>query len=331
MIEIVRPLAGFPDRPSLRARPARRRRRWCATSARWSDPEPAASWSCPRRVLPRLLPRDRRRRSPPSSAIEDESDVLVLVVVTPGDTPEHATANLAGPGAGQPPHPARRPVRPRRPRSAHARPPVVGLGLLARIGWARGVGSPPAVSDRSDCMLVLSRRVGESLVIGDDIVVTILEVRGDVVRVGVDAPRTHPGAAAGAAHRGGRDEPGGRLPAGHRRRPGGAPRRPQERSPRRRRGSPTGPDARGADPAPDRRPRRPGTQRRRPRLPLHARRGRCGTPSSRTALVLRAPLSSAPCPPCRPWSSPGSTCEPCRPWSSPGSTCAWCRAWCRAW
>jgi carbon storage regulator len=39
-------------------------------------------------------------------------------------------------------------------------------------------------------MLVLSRRLGESIVIGDDVVVTVLEVRGDVVRVGVDAPRS---------------------------------------------------------------------------------------------------------------------------------------------
>lgn len=38
-------------------------------------------------------------------------------------------------------------------------------------------------------MLVLSRRVGDSVVIGDDVVVTVLEIRGDVVRVGVDAPR----------------------------------------------------------------------------------------------------------------------------------------------
>jgi carbon storage regulator len=38
-------------------------------------------------------------------------------------------------------------------------------------------------------MLVLSRRVGDSVVIGDDVVVTVLEVRGDVVRIGVDAPR----------------------------------------------------------------------------------------------------------------------------------------------
>ena len=39
-------------------------------------------------------------------------------------------------------------------------------------------------------MLVLSRRVGESVVIGDEVTVTILEVRGDVVRVGIDAPRS---------------------------------------------------------------------------------------------------------------------------------------------
>lgn len=39
-------------------------------------------------------------------------------------------------------------------------------------------------------MLVLSRRVGEKLLIGDDIVVTILDSRGDGVRIGIDAPRS---------------------------------------------------------------------------------------------------------------------------------------------
>jgi carbon storage regulator len=39
-------------------------------------------------------------------------------------------------------------------------------------------------------MLVLSRRLGESIVIGDDVVISVLEVKGDVVRIGVDAPRS---------------------------------------------------------------------------------------------------------------------------------------------
>ena len=38
-------------------------------------------------------------------------------------------------------------------------------------------------------MLVLTRKPGERVLIGDDIVVTILESRGDGVRIGIDAPR----------------------------------------------------------------------------------------------------------------------------------------------
>jgi len=38
-------------------------------------------------------------------------------------------------------------------------------------------------------MLVLSRKVGESVVIGGDVIVTVLEVRGEVIRLGIDAPR----------------------------------------------------------------------------------------------------------------------------------------------
>ena len=38
-------------------------------------------------------------------------------------------------------------------------------------------------------MLVLSRKAGESLVIGDDVVITVLEVRGQQIRIGINAPR----------------------------------------------------------------------------------------------------------------------------------------------
>lgn len=38
-------------------------------------------------------------------------------------------------------------------------------------------------------MLVLSRRVNESIVIGGNVTVTVLEVKGDHVRIGIDAPR----------------------------------------------------------------------------------------------------------------------------------------------
>jgi carbon storage regulator len=39
-------------------------------------------------------------------------------------------------------------------------------------------------------MLVLSRRANQSIVIGNDVVVTVLEVRGDHVRLGIQAPRS---------------------------------------------------------------------------------------------------------------------------------------------
>lgn len=37
-------------------------------------------------------------------------------------------------------------------------------------------------------LLILSRRIGESLSIGEDIEITVLEIRGNQVRLGVDAP-----------------------------------------------------------------------------------------------------------------------------------------------
>jgi carbon storage regulator len=39
-------------------------------------------------------------------------------------------------------------------------------------------------------VLVLTRKTGESIVIGNDVVVTVLEVRSDQVRIGIAAPRS---------------------------------------------------------------------------------------------------------------------------------------------
>jgi len=38
-------------------------------------------------------------------------------------------------------------------------------------------------------MLILSRKVNEKVIIGDDITVSIIEIRGDQVRLGIDAPK----------------------------------------------------------------------------------------------------------------------------------------------
>ena len=38
-------------------------------------------------------------------------------------------------------------------------------------------------------MLILTRKIGESLMIGDDVQVTILGTQGNQIRIGIDAPR----------------------------------------------------------------------------------------------------------------------------------------------
>ncbi|MFQ0991361.1 carbon storage regulator CsrA [Gilliamella apicola] len=41
-------------------------------------------------------------------------------------------------------------------------------------------------------MLILTRRVGESIIIGEDIVITVLGVKGNQVRIGINAPKNIP-------------------------------------------------------------------------------------------------------------------------------------------
>lgn len=41
-------------------------------------------------------------------------------------------------------------------------------------------------------MLVLSRKRDEAILIGDDVVITIVDIRGDKIRLGIEAPREVP-------------------------------------------------------------------------------------------------------------------------------------------
>jgi carbon storage regulator len=41
-------------------------------------------------------------------------------------------------------------------------------------------------------MLRISRRAGERIMLGDDVVIEVMEVRGQTVRIGIDAPRALP-------------------------------------------------------------------------------------------------------------------------------------------
>tara|TARA_E500000178_G_scaffold326040_1_gene353895 strand:+ start:219 stop:542 length:324 start_codon:yes stop_codon:yes gene_type:complete len=56
-------------------------------------------------------------------------------------------------------------------------------------GYAQNFFVQARVSIKESAMLILTRRVGETLVIGDKIRLTVLGTRGNQVRIGVDAPK----------------------------------------------------------------------------------------------------------------------------------------------
>jgi len=63
----------------------------------------------------------------------------------------------------------------------------VGAGRWPRIRVPREGIDNKEREDQS--MLILTRRVGETLMIGDQVTVTVLGVKGNQVRIGVNAPR----------------------------------------------------------------------------------------------------------------------------------------------
>jgi len=73
-----------------------------------------------------------------------------------------------------------------------------------KIRQIKRADSPPLYGDnpalttttaraaREDVMLILTRRIGETLKIGDNVTVAVLGVKGNQVRVGIDAPKSVP-------------------------------------------------------------------------------------------------------------------------------------------
>src|SRR5437762_11510576 len=68
-------------------------------------------------------------------------------------------------------------------------PPVLGLCLP---DWRRSRRSPIVQTGRCTEMLVLTRKSNQSIMIGDDIEVSVLSVMGEKVRIGIQAPQHVP-------------------------------------------------------------------------------------------------------------------------------------------
>ena len=65
--------------------------------------------------------------------------------------------------------------------------------LCARSSHPTAVPRPAGLRSHQGCtMLVLSRKVGEKILIGDKIAVTVVRVAQGIVRIGVEAPKELP-------------------------------------------------------------------------------------------------------------------------------------------
>jgi len=102
------------------------------------------------------------------------------------------------------------------PERAHASAPVRDRPELPWCAIRRGTHTRVSglidPNEWSSVMLILTRRVGETLMIGDQVTVTVLGVKGNQVRIGITAPKDvkqeHEAAGVDAAAR--VDEPEGR-------------------------------------------------------------------------------------------------------------------------
>ena len=66
--------------------------------------------------------------------------------------------------------------------------------VVAIISWMLALGNrahlcPKPADHQGMNMLILTRRIGETLMIGDEVTVTVLGVKGNQVRLGVNAPK----------------------------------------------------------------------------------------------------------------------------------------------
>jgi carbon storage regulator len=68
---------------------------------------------------------------------------------------------------------------------------ILAWGVATRLGVHEVHGSPESIIEGM-AMLVLSRKKNESIVINNDITIVVVEIRGDKVRLGVEAPKEVP-------------------------------------------------------------------------------------------------------------------------------------------